>query len=140
MGTRRVKVEYQPTEFAQRAPSRIEKDRREFWRTEFPWCWFCEDAPSTECHEIARGTGNRSKAKKERFTWASSCNDCNFHQVTDYSIWPLERQLAVKWINDREYFNLIGFNRLRGLADSAIEMHQVIFHICRLLDGKGGRF
>lgn len=139
MGARRVaRVAYEPTEEALQPKWRIDRDRREFYRTLFPWCWCCENARSECVHEMARGI-HRDKAFKERFAWWSTCSACNCELLTDYAIWPLARQLAGKWINDREYFNLLAFNRLRGLADGAITMTEVILHICRLLDGKDNR-
>lgn len=128
-------------------PKRAKADRRAAkpraaFRDEFPWCWFCEEAAATDVHEMASGVGNRAKAVQERFTWAAACNDCNCHRLTDKSEWPLARQLAVKWINDRASFDRVAFNRLRGRADNAISWAEVIYWICRHLDGKEyrGRF
>ena len=112
---------------------------RVLFLAEFPWCWFCENARSECVHEMACGSGNRVIAVQVRLAWASSCCDCNQFKVTDYAIWPLVRQLAAKWINDRKSFDRVAFNRLRGRADNAITMAEIIPHICRLLDGKESR-
>lgn len=153
MGMRRVKglkrtpMKRSSKPMKRNTPKRAKADRRvakprAAFRDEFPWCWYCEDAPATDVHEMASGVGNRSKAVQERFTWGSSCNDCNCNRLTDKREWPLERQLAVKWINDREFFERVAFNRLRGRADNAITMAEIIPWICRRLDGKAerGRF
>lgn len=124
-----------------KADRSAKKLRTEF-AEEFPWCWFCEDAASSGVHEIASGNGNRGQAVQERFTWAAACWDCNSNRLTDKGPngeWPVVRQLAVKWINDRENVDLVAFNRLRGHDDNAITMADVIPHICRILDGKESR-
>jgi hypothetical protein len=124
-----------------KADRRASKPRKAF-QNEFPWCWFCENAPSAGVHEIASGTGNRGPAVQQRFTWAAACWNCNSKRLTDKGPkgeWPIRRQLAVKWINDRDHLDLVAFNRLRGEDDNSITMAEIIPHICRLLDGKENR-
>lgn len=70
---------------------------------------------------MAKGC-HRGQAIKggNRFAWFVACNDCNQGCLNDYSIWPLERQLAAKKIHDPENFDLVAFNTLRGRAPDAI--------------------
>lgn len=98
-----------------------------------PGCMCCHFAPATDCHEIARGA-HRSKAYEDRITWLAVCRVCNCVALDGYAEWPLTRQLALKWIYDREHFDLEGFNRLRGRAPGAITMAEVVPWICRELD------
>lgn len=145
MGMRRVKgLKRTPMKRATKpmkrnTPKRAKADRaarkpRQAFQDEFPWCWFCENARATGVHEIASGIGNRGPAVQQRFTWAAACWDCNSRRLTDKSEWPVVRQLAFKFVNDREFFNLVEFNVLRGHAPGAITMADVIPHICRLID------
>jgi len=96
-------------------------------------CWVCHHSPATQCHEISRGC-YRDESISERCTWLPTCWHCNLYLLTDYSIYPLERQLAIKWIMDRKCFDLAKFNIIRGRVPTAITMAEVIPHICRELD------
>ena len=97
-------------------------------------CWICDDRMATDCHEMSRGCC-RDGSIGERCTWLATCWECNCYLLTDYSVYPIERQLAIKWIVDREHFDLRKFNKIRGRAPTAITMSDVIPHICRELDG-----
>ncbi len=87
-------------------------------------CQGCGSWAVQDCHEIARGA-HRSKAVYERFTWLALCSGCH-DRMDGYSIWPLEAQLALKLLVDPEYFDLVAFNRLRGRADNAITMADLV--------------
>ena len=95
-------------------------------------CWICGQR-ATDCHEMARGI-HRRQAFMERICWFSSCNRCNVLSLDSAGDFPLARQLAYKWIHDREYFDLLEFNALRGRAPEAITFTEVIPWICRELD------
>lgn len=110
-----------------------DKARREFWQVLFPWCWYCESDRSECTHEMACGT-HRKEALWHRFAWGSSCSGCNIYKLTDYRVWPLAKQLAAKWINDREHYDRVAFNRLRCRADNAISQAEVVIEVCRILD------
>lgn len=97
-------------------------------------CMCCAQEFATCCHEIARGS-HRDAALQERLTWLATCWLCNTGPLTDATLWPLQKQLALKWIYDRAHFDLVGFNVLRGRAPGAIVMSEIIPEICRLLDG-----
>lgn len=105
---------------------------RQGFRFEFPSCWFC-GRPTTDVHELTANGSCRSQAYGERCCWAASCNWCNCHRLTDKCEWPIARQLAVKWINDRVWFNLDRFNEIRrGLPRTA--WADVAAWICREVD------
>jgi hypothetical protein len=108
--------------------------RKEFVQT-FRFCVCCGHTKDLCCHEIVCGNSFRAAAETERAAWLAVCDDCNKYQLTDYSIWPIERQLAVKWIFDKQYFDLDKICTLRGRVPGCIEMWEVIPHICRQLDG-----
>lgn len=95
---------------------------------EFPHCWFCGQ-PSTEVHEIANGNGIRNLAFANRAAWAATCNNCNFNELTDKWKWPIERQLAVKLVNDPMYFDLLAICEMRGRAPTAIEIADLVPHL-----------
>ena len=101
----------------------------------YGFCWVCSSSSGLFVHEMASGAF-REKAFADRITWVVACSLCNtsggpLHSRAD---WPLPKQLALKWIHDRGYFELEKFNLLRSRAPGAIEMREVVPHICRLLD------
>lgn len=110
------------------------REPREEFRLEYQFCWFCGWGCVPDCHEIAKGT-HRSAALSERYAWGAACSRCNQGPLNDYRIWPISRQLAYKFLFDREHFDLEAFNKLRGRGDRAITMAQIIPHICRYFDG-----
>ena len=72
----------------------------EVGRCQVPNCQY----GAAECHEITRGI-NRQASLRERTTWLGLCH--NHHvDMGDYSVWPIERQIALKMIVDGEYFDL----------------------------------
>ena len=111
---------------------KVREARAQFVR-EAGRCWICKIRVALCCHEMSRGC-HREPSLSERCTWLPTCNQCNCDSLDDYSEWPLERQLAIKWVYDRGYFDLLRFNEIRGRAPTAITMADVIPHICRELD------
>lgn len=101
-------------------------------------CWTCRKARATDCHEMASGS-HRELALSERCTWLAVCTMCNCYRLTDKVEWPLVRQLAIKWINDAEYFNVEKFNLIRGRDRLAITWTEVVVQICHELDRWGYR-
>ena len=101
----------------------------------FRFCLCCGATKELCCHEIVCGNSLRAAAEKDRATWLAVCDHCNKYLITDYSVWPIVRQLALKWIYDHEYFDLDRICELRGRKPGCIEMYEVIPHICRQLDG-----
>lgn len=82
-------------------------------------CQCCGKRPATECHEIVR----RSTSKKSieyRCCYLALCHDCHEYSVSDYSKYPISRQLALKSIGDPEHFCLATVNKLRGRDEGAI--------------------
>jgi len=98
--------------------------RLEYWSREFPRCMACRGAASC-VHEIACGMSIRSVAKYEPCTWLSACSDCNQNRFTNYELYPLERQLALKFIFDVRRLDLPKFNEIRGRAPGAITLVDV---------------
>lgn len=102
-------------------------------------CWFqgseCQFCWNLGVHEMAKGS-HREAALTRRYTWAVACGHCNCGELNDYKLWPLERQLAMKWIYDRPHFWLVAFNVLRDRNSEAITFSEVLPHILRRLDGK----
>lgn len=115
---------------------------REAFLREFGACWFCGAVTALTVHEILSGTGGRDHGLRYRWAWAVACWPCNSNDLTDARRWPLARQLARKWVFDREHFDmradLLEFNRLRGRGPRSIERHEIIPHICRDLDSVEG--
>lgn len=88
------------------------------------FCWVCGRTWNLCVHELARGAF-RAAAFVERKTWVVACGECNCGPLNDHAEWPLARQLALKYIYDREHFDLAGFNRLRDREPDAITFDQV---------------
>ncbi len=76
-------------------------------------CMWCGIEPATDVHEILR----RSQAPAQ---WSDTCNylflcrDC--HQ-SRFDVMPQARQLACKFMQDNEHFNLERFRIIGGRAD-----------------------
>lgn len=86
--------------------------RRDFL-IQFPSCWLCVVRPSDCVHEMARG-GNRNLALTNRCTWFASCSQCNLGPLNDWGKVPLFVQLAIKWMFDRDGFDLQKFEEIYG--------------------------
>ena len=90
-------------------------------------CQLCHWLKATDCHEIARGPA-RKAALECRSTWLALCRPCH-EKLGDYSEWPVERQLALKLVVDPEHFDLVKVNRIRGRADGAITLADIVPHL-----------
>lgn len=110
---------------------RREDPARRAFRGEFNLCWFCQINLTTDVHEIANGPA-RKVARGDRCTWAASCSHCNCHEVTDKAKWPIARQLAIKFIFDRDWFHLGRFNEIRR-GQRITHWSDVVLWICREL-------
>ena len=108
------------------------------WRAAFVdevgQCQVCEYVPANhgwaKCnnlhvHEIAKGPC-RAEALKHRACCLVVCDECNSGPLCDYSIWPIERQLAVKLLTDPGHFDLLLFNEIRGRAPTAITIADLV--------------
>ena len=102
---------------------------RQAYLAEFPVCVVCWQGLSGGVHEICRGTANRVLSISEPATWLAVCTQCNCHALTDYSQWPIERQLAVKLCHDPERFNLETICRIRVRAISSITLKDVVQYL-----------
>lgn len=120
--------------------ARDNAEKRADFVAEYGFCMNpnCSDGRNLDCHEIAKGTGNRPLAFERRYTWLVLCVTCNCQDFCDYSKWPLVRQLALKWLHDWDHFYLVAFNLLRRRDAGAITFTEVILEICRLQDGRDG--
>lgn len=86
-----------------------------------------------DTHEIANGPARR-EAYGDRSTWGAACRSCNVFELTDKRKWPIARQLAVKWINDRKWFDLEKFNMIRR-GQPQVAWTDIVLWICREIDG-----
>lgn len=109
----------------QAALERAHRAARRGFLGDFPSCWFCGER-TTEVHEITRGNGIRNLAFGKRETWAAACSVCNCENLTNYAIWPLERQLCYKLCNDPAYFDLAVICEIRGRAPTAITLEDIV--------------
>ena len=74
-------------------------------------------------HEIPRGI-YRQAALVCPAAWLRLCNVCH-EEIGDYSIWPLEWQLAIKKRGDPENYDRVMVNRLRDRQPDAITEDEV---------------
>jgi hypothetical protein len=96
--------------------------RRDFC-IEMGVCAKCSRQAPLDCHEIARGAA-REAALSRREAWLALCRNCH-DSMDDYSVWPVERQLALKLLSDPAWFNIQVVNELRGRAPDAITLAEV---------------
>jgi hypothetical protein len=97
------------------------------YREDFAMCQVCWKRAASELHHIARGI-SRENALSERCTWLMVCRKCH-EDLGDYSKWPISRQLSAKMLSDPLHFDLKKFNALRGRAESAIDLRDVVQHL-----------
>ena len=94
----------------------------------FPFCAYPGCGRKAVCiHEIAFGAGARRRAYVERCTWLPACgwhnrSGCGFHNLAEM---PIARQCALKYVLDREHYDLVRINDLRGRAPQAISEAEV---------------
>jgi len=101
----------------------VREARQEYLR-EHPYCACCNER-SVCVHEIASGSA-RNAALSERCAWLATCWLCNLDKLTDYSVWPIARQLAAKAIQDPRYYSKGKVCELRGRDPNAIDDADVI--------------
>lgn len=86
--------------------------RREF-RAEFRICMLCNKRKAVDVHEIVT-RAKSGKSVEHRCSWLCLCRTCHDDEVSDYSRYPISRQLALKLVADPEAFDLKQINKLRG--------------------------
>lgn len=105
---------------------------RTLWGNQFSACWLCGRRTTfgrqLETHEIARGI-HRSKAVCTPATWMRVCRQCH----DTLGSMSIAAQLALKKINDPEWYDRIVVNRIRGRADEAITENEVDEEVRRLI-------
>ena len=86
-------------------------------------CMVCTFRECTEVHEICNGP-DRQVALGRRETWLALCRRCH-DEIGDKSLWPVERQLAVKLLHDPEWFDPEAVNIIRGRDPDAITIVEI---------------
>ena len=85
-------------------------------------------------HEIACGSANRWKFLTAEFGTLVLCFYCNGEVVTDKSVWPEARQLALLKHRRPSQYDLVAYNHLYNPnAPRRIEQHEVD-HFSSFLD------
>ena len=98
--------------------------KRTDWAKLHRFCWICGETSGLQTHEICRGT-HRKAALREPTAWVRCCVACH-DLLADYSIWPPERQYALKANRDPKHYDRDILNRLRGRAENAISTADVV--------------
>ncbi len=105
---------------------------REQWEYEHWFCFACrafhvESPYALHTHEIPRGVF-RQKAFKVPAAWLRLCLT-HHDEVDDLSVWPIARQLALKYLMDRGYYDRVKVNLLRGRQPEAITEEEVMVYV-----------
>lgn len=108
----------------ERARQRKYADARKQLKQDYPFCMACGSRRQLTVHEIAKGS-HRKRAYELPCCQLVACWSCNSGALNDYSVWPLERQLAAQWRYMPEHFDLAEFNRVRGRDERAITIAEV---------------
>lgn len=87
---------------------------------------------SLHVHEIGRGC-HRQNTKLHRLACLVVCDSCNQGPLCDYSVWPIERQLALKLLTDPKHFDLVAFCNLCGAPYTWIDGNDLLPHLQELL-------
>ena len=111
--------------------NRKAKPIREEYKAEWVMCQVCCQRVAVDLHEIARGV-HRAAAISEPCTFLTLCRLCH-NDLGDLREWPICRQLAAKLLADPTKFDLARFNEIRGRAEGAITMGDVVMYL-RLKD------
>lgn len=104
------------------------KISRDSFRAEFRICMLCNKRKASDVHEIVT-RAKSEKSVEHRCTWLCLCRTCHDEQVSDYSKYPISRQLALKLISDPEAFDLAKVCELRGNAPNEFTMADVVKHL-----------
>jgi len=110
---------------------KLERDNRAWRRDLIEEAGHCQlpDCPGEwphllTVHEIACGHGGRSLAYSRRLAVLVACWHCNSERLTDYTIWPIERQAALQCVLCEDIATvqqvLECINFCRGRAPTAI--------------------
>lgn len=102
-------------------PDRAKKDReykkvREVYLRENPVCARCRGCPAVEIHHICSG-GSRAKSLANTETWLGLCHFCHGYLQSS----PIKTQ-----VRDKLDFVLATINRLRGRAENAITLEELV--------------
>jgi hypothetical protein len=112
---------------------------------EFDRCWLCGVMarntwpPLLETHHIVRGP-DRQKAKEERCALIRTCRRCHSERLNGMGV---VRQLAIKWMNDRNGYDRVQVNTLRARSPEAItegEVRAQVYELEGLAGGSGFPF
>jgi hypothetical protein len=93
-------------------------------------CMVCANY-STEVHEIFSGP-LRMKAFVEIAAWLAVCTYCNQNPLTDRVEYPIERQLAIKLLNDPKNFDLTACRRI--ITPRQIDLESIINWLHRTIE------
>lgn len=107
--------------------NRKAKPIRESYKAEWVMCQVCCQRVAVDLHEIARGI-HRAAAISEPCTFLCLCRGCH-DKLGDMREWPICRQLAAKLLADPAKFDLARFNEIRGRAEGAITMSDVVMYL-----------
>ena len=102
----------------------------------FDRCWLCGVKaintwpPRLEIHHIARGC-NRKKGQYERCNLVRTCQRCHAERLDGM---PVAMQYALKLLHDRDGYDRVVLNLLRGRADDAVDELDVFAAYIQLVD------
>jgi hypothetical protein len=90
-------------------------------------CEVCIKRQPVEVHEITRGPAREASLDKPEVVLAV-CRKCH-ELLGNYAIWPVSRQIAVKFLRSPTLANVDLVNELRGRAESGITWDDVVVHL-----------
>jgi hypothetical protein len=90
-------------------------------------CEVCIKRPPIEVHEITRGPAREESLDKPEVVLAV-CRKCH-DQLGDARVWPVSRQIALKFLRSPLLVNPQIVNKLRGRADTALTWDDVVVHL-----------
>jgi hypothetical protein len=85
------------------------RDARKAYREKHPYCMLTGER-GVCIHEITSGTAGRARGIVEPATWLAVTYYVNSELFTNKAIWPVQRQLALKMLTNKEDYNLAIFN------------------------------
>lgn len=59
----------------------------------------------------------------------ATCSVCNCDDLTNYGLWPINKQLALKMVRDWEHFSLPRVLEIMGKGPLAITMSEVLSYL-----------
>jgi hypothetical protein len=90
-------------------------------------CEVCIKRQPIEVHEITRGPAREASLDKPDVVLAV-CRKCH-EDLGNYAIWPVSRQIAVKFLRSPALVNPLTVNKIRGRAGTAINWDDVAKHL-----------